>query len=292
MILIDFTQIAIGGLMTQMHYGSDELDEKLVRHVVLNTLRYYRSRFSEKYGELVICCDSKHYWRRDYFPNYKANRKKDREKSEYDWNEIFTLLNQIKDEVKDNFPYKVIEIYGAEADDIIGTLVKYEPKWDKDRNIIVSSDKDFIQLHNSSVEQFSPVSKKMINGKDPVNYIREHILKGDRSDGVPNILSSDDTFITEKRQKPIRKTMILELTEALDKWEPDKLFQLAKCPKDTWVRNWQRNETLIDLSKIPKDITNEINREFDDVEVGSRSNLFNYFIENKLTKLIDNLGDF
>ncbi len=194
MILIDFTQIAIGGLMTQMHYGSDELDEKLVRHVVLNTLRYYRSRFNEKYGELVICCDSKHYWRRDYFPNYKANRKKDREKSEYDWNEIFTLLNQIKDEIKKNFPYKVIEIYGAEADDIIATLVKYEPKWDTNKNLIVSSDKDFIQLHCAAVDQYSPVSKKLINGKDPLLYIREHILKGDRSDGVPNILSPDDTF--------------------------------------------------------------------------------------------------
>ena len=199
-------------------------------------------------------------------------------------------MNKIRDELKEHFPYKVLEVYGSEADDIIATLVK-TVKLDN-KNLILSSDKDFIQLHGLHVDQFSPVTKKILNGGDPLKFLREHIIKGDRSDGVPNILSADDTFITEKRQKPIRKTMLSELTEALDTWEPDKLFQLAKCPKDTWVRNWQRNETLIDLNKIPTDITKKINREFDEAKVGSRSNLLNYFIENKLTKLIDNLGDF
>ena len=289
MILVDFTQIAIGGIMVALNRG-EKLDEDLVRHLVLNSLRYYRSKFNEKYGELIICCDSKHYWRRDYFPNYKANRKKERQSTGHDWDVIFECINKIRDELKEHFPYKVLEVYGAEADDIIATLVKSCKLGEI--SLILSSDKDFIQLHGYQVDQFSPVSKKLLNNENPTNYLREHIIKGDRSDGVPNVLSPDDTFITEKRQKPIRKTMILELTEALDNWEPDKLFQLAKCPKDTWVRNWQRNETLIDLSKIPKDITQEINREFDEVEVGSRANLFNYFVENKLTKLIDNLGDF
>ena len=289
MILVDFTQIAIGGIMVALNRG-EELDEDLVRHLVLNSLRYYRSRFNEKYGELIICCDSKHYWRRDYFPNYKANRKKERQSTGHDWDVIFECLNKIRDELKEHFPYKVLEVYGAEADDIIATLVK-TVRLDNE-NLILSSDKDFIQLHGLHVDQFSPVTKKILNGGDPLKFLREHIIKGDRSDGVPNILSADDTFITEKRQKPIRKTMLSELTEALDTWEPDKLFQLAKCPKDTWVRNWQRNETLIDLNKIPTDITKKINREFDEAKVGSRSNLLNYFIENKLTKLIDNLGDF
>ena len=289
MILVDFTQIAIGGIMVALNRG-EKLDEDLVRHLVLNSLRYYRSKFNEKYGELIICCDSKHYWRRDYFPNYKANRKKERQSTGHDWDVIFECINKIRDELKEHFPYKVLEVYGAEADDIIATLVKSCRLGEI--SLILSSDKDFIQLHGYQVDQFSPVTKKLLNGGNPTNYLREHIIKGDRSDGVPNILSADDTFITEKRQKPIRKTMILELTEALDRWEPDKLFQLAKCPKDTWVRNWQRNETLIDLSKIPKEITKEINKEFDEAKVGSRSNLFNYFVENKLTKLIDNLGDF
>ena len=290
MILIDFTQIAIGSLMVAINRGGQEVDDTLVRHLVLNNLRYYRSRFTEKYGELVICCDSKHYWRRDYFPNYKANRKKDRESSGYDWNFIFTTLNNVRDEIKEYFPYKVIEIYGAEADDIIAILTKQVQ--DDPDTIIISSDKDFIQLHGLHVQQYSPVSKKLVNNISPLEYLREHIIKGDRCDGVPNVLSPDDTFTESKRQKPIRKTMLITLTEAMDKWEPKDLFQLAKCNRDTWVRNWQRNETLIDLGKIPQDIRDKILREFKNAPTGDRSKLFNYFVEKKLNNLIQSIGDF
>ena len=174
--------------------------------------------------------------------------------------------------------------------DIIATLVKLIKTTDK--HLILSSDKDFIQLHHKNVDQFSPVAKKMINGKDPQDYLKEHILKGDRSDGIPNILSPDDTFTSEKRQKPMRKAAISNIMEALDKFEPTEVYQLAKCPKDTWIRNWQRNETLIDLEKIPTDIESEISKEYNRVEVGNRANLLTYFIENKLTKLIDSIGDF
>jgi len=290
MILIDFTQIAIGSLMVAINRGDQEVDDTLVRHLVLNNLRYYRSRFTEEYGELVICCDSKHYWRRDYFPNYKANRKKDRESSGYDWDFIFTTLNSVRDEIKEHFPYKVLEVYGAEADDIIAILIKQVH--DDPDSIIISSDKDFIQLHGFHVKQYSPVSKKLVNDTSPLEYLREHIIKGDRSDGVPNVLSPDDTFTESKRQKPIRKTMLITLTEAMDKWEPKDLFQLAKCNRDTWVRNWQRNETLIDLGKIPHEIRDDILREFKNAPTGDRSKLFNYFVEKKLNNLIQSIGDF
>ena len=276
--------------MVAINKGGQEVDDTLIRHLVLNNLRYYRSRFNDEFGELVICCDSKHYWRRDYFPNYKANRKKDRASSGYDWDFIFTTLNGIRDEIKEHFPYKVLEVYGAEADDIIATLIKNE--YNDPDTIIISSDKDFIQLHGLHVKQYSPVSKKFVNGTVPQDYLREHIIKGDRSDGVPNVLSPDDTFTESKRQKPIRKTMLITLTEAMEKWEPKDLFQLAKCNRDTWVRNWQRNETLIDLNKIPDDIRNEILREFKDTQTGDRSKLFNYFVEHKLNNLIQSIGDF
>ena len=289
MILIDFNQIAIGGLMTQIQRTGDPVDYRLVCHVVFNTIRYYRQKFKDKYGEVIICCDSRHYWRRDYFPNYKINRKKDRAASDYDWPEIFSILNRVKDELKDNFPYKVLEVYGAEADDIIAIVLKERKE---PISIIISSDKDFIQLHTDSVDQFSPVSKRMINGTDPKKYIREHIIKGDRSDGVPNILSPDDTFVTEKRQKPIRKTVIQELVEQMDKSDPLKLHTLIKCPKDTWIRNWQRNETLIDLKKIPDELKNDIVMQFDRAVCGKRDKLFNYFVTNKLQNLMENIGDF
>ena len=285
MILCDFNQIAIGSVMISLHRG-EELSESLVRHLILNQIRFYRSKFVEEYGEMVICCDSKHYWRRDYFPNYKVNRKKDREASGQDWDVIFICLNMIRDELKEVFPYKVVEVYGAEADDIIATLVGRE------KTLILSSDKDFIQLHTDITDQYSPVTKKIVNGKDPVKYLQEHTLKGDRSDGVPNVLSPDDTFTESKRQKPMRKTTIVTIMEAMKEYEPELLYHLAKCPEDTWRRNYRRNETLIDLSKIPETITREINMEYKEAKVGERNQLLNYFIDKRLTQLIDNVGDF
>ena len=294
MILVDYTQIAIGSLMVALNRGQD-LDKNLVRHITLNNLRFYRTKFKEECGELVICCDSRHYWRRDYFSNYKANRKKDREASGHDWDLIFETLNNIRDELKAHFPYKVVDVYGAEADDIIAVLVK---KRGDDKNMIISSDKDFIQLHTEHVSQYSPVTKKVVNGKEPIAYLREHIIRGDRSDGVPNIYSPDDTFTENKRQKPIRKTVVAELLDLLEDeqgtvWDnPKMLYTIARCPKDTWIRNWQRNETLIDLSKIPEEISINITQEYDSVLTGKRNELFNYFVENKLTDLIDRLGEY
>ena len=288
MILIDYTQVVLGSIIVSLNRGED-LDDKLVRHITLNNLRYYRNRFKEEYGELVICTDDKHYWRRDYFPNYKANRKKDRESSPYDWNEIFSAVNMIRDELDIYFPYKVLHIDGAEADDIIAVVLLNRAE---DKNIIISSDKDFIQLHRESIAQYSPVTKKLVNGENPQAYLKEHIIKGDRSDGVPNVLSSDDTFISEKRQKPIRKTTIVTLLEAMNEYDPETLYQIAKCNKDTWVRNWQRNETLIDLTKIPEEIVENILYEFDGQVEGYRNNLLNYFIDNKLNSLIKEIQEF
>ena len=288
MILIDYNQIALGALMVTLKRG-EVLSDDLVRHIVLNSIRYYRSRFSEKYADIVICCDNREYWRRNYFDHYKASRKKDREASGHDWDSIFTILNDIRDELREYFPYKVLDITGAEADDIIATLIL---DYTEDKHIIISSDKDFIQLHNHKVDQYSPLTKKLIKNKDPKLYLREHILKGDRSDGVPNILSPDDTFVTDKRQKPLRKVIIQEIMDNMDRWEPKDLFQLAKCPKDTWIRNWQRNETLIDLRKCPHHIRADILYYFREYELPDRSNLFNYFVDKKLTTLIDSIGEF
>ena len=288
MILIDFTQVVIGSLMVALNRGED-LIEDLVRHLVLNNIRYYRTRFTEKYGEVVICCDSRHYWRKDYFPNYKANSKIDSKKSEYDLDFIFETLNTIRSEIEDNFPYKVLEVYGAEADDIIAVLTQQRAS---ENNVIVSSDKDFIQLHWVNIDQYSPVTKKMVTHPFPKQYLSEHILKGDRSDGVPNILSPDDTFTENKRQKPMRKVVVADVIDQMTAFDVQDLYMLAKCPKDTWIRNWQRNETLIDLTKIPSPVVHDILIEFDEVKVGSRNNLFDYFIANRLNNLVENLGEF
>ena len=212
MILVDMNQVTISNLMVQINQSKTKsVDEDLVRHMVLNSLRMYRTKFGDKFGELVLTYDSRRYWRRDYFPNYKANRKKSRESSSLDWNSIFQSLNAIRDEIRETFPYKVVEVEGAEADDCIAAIVQHisvTPN-EFEQILILSGDKDFIQLHKHNfVKQYSPVLKKFINNIDPSIYIREHVLRGDTSDGVPNFLSKDDTFTNGGRQRPLIKKRI------------------------------------------------------------------------------------
>ncbi len=279
MIIIDMNQITVASLMMHLNMTkSKEPDENMVRHMILNSVRMYRSQFTEEYGEVVLAYDSKHYWRRDFFPNYKASRRKGREKSDLDWDAIFEVLNKIKAEFKDNLPYKYLEVYGAEADDIIATLVKNK----KEPIMIVSGDKDFIQLQKySDVKQYSPILKKYVNGYNPDTYIKEHILKGDTSDGVPNVLSPDNTFVDGLRQKPLTKKKI-------ENWLNANIDDLP----DEVKRNYQRNETLISLDKIPSELETEINEVFDNAPCGNRSKLLNYFIQSRLKNLTETIGEF
>jgi|TARA_R110000772_G_scaffold44365_4_gene102127 5'-3' exonuclease len=279
MIIIDMNQITVASLMMHLNMTkSKEPDENIVRHMILNSVRMYRTQFTEEYGEVVLAYDSKHYWRRDFFPNYKASRRKGREKSDLDWDAIFEVLNKIKAEFKDNLPYKYLEVYGAEADDIIATLVKNK----KEPIMIVSGDKDFIQLQKySDVKQYSPILKKYVNGYNPDTYIKEHILKGDTSDGVPNVLSPDNTFVDGLRQKPLTKKKI-------ESWLNANIDDLP----DEVKRNYQRNETLISLDKIPSELETEINEVFDNAPCGNRSKLLNYFIQSRLKNLTETIGEF
>ena len=287
MILVDFNQIVIGNFMMQVgNHTNIPLEEGMLRHMILNALRYYRTKFHEDYGELVICCDSKRYWRKEVFPYYKAGRKKDRQASGVDWSTMFTVLDKVRQELIDVFPYRTIMIEGAEADDIIGAIVGYERD---EKILILSSDKDFVQLHvYDNVEQYSPVLKKFVRHENPKMYLREHIIKGDRSDGIPNIMSADSVFVNGGRQKPIRKNMISELARVdLDHVEESDLFK-----DDEHKRNWLRNRQLVDLKMIPNELRNKIERTFADYDINDRSKLFNYFVQNKLNNLMENINEF
>ena len=286
MILVDMNQVTISNLMVQINQSKTKsVDEDLVRHMVLNSLRMYRTKFGDKFGELVLTYDSRRYWRRDYFPNYKANRKKSRESSSLDWNSIFQSLNAIRDEIRETFPYKVVEVEGAEADDCIAAIVQHisvTPN-EFEQILILSGDKDFIQLHKHNfVKQYSPVLKKFINGIDPSIYIREHVLKGDRSDGVPNFLSPDNTFVDELRQKPMSTKKIADWIES----KPEDVFT------EEMMRNYQRNKTLIDLECIPKELVGRILEAYREPPQGDRSKLLNYFIQKRLKNLMADIGDF
>ena len=287
MILVDMSQISLASMMMHLNMNkTTKPDENMVRHMILNSLRMYRSRFKQEFGELVLCFDSRHYWRRDHFPNYKAGRKKSRESSNLDWDAIFGCLNEIKQELKDYFPYKHIEVYGAEADDIIAALC-LELEYDNGKTLILSGDKDFIRLHRfTNVSQYSPITKKMINGFDPYHYLDEHILKGDTSDGVPNVLSPDNTFVDGLRQKPLGKKKIAE-------WTGEVLMPVEMAIPDGEVkRNFQRNQQLIDLSKAPEEIFLSCIREYQNAPDGDRSKLLNYFTKKRLKNLTESIGEF
>ena len=284
MILVDMNQISLASVMMHLNITKrDSLEPDMVRHMILNSLRMYRQTFFEEYGELVICYDSKHYWRRDYYPEYKASRKKTRDSSGHDWDNIFEFLNMMKQEIKDNFPYKVLEVYGAEADDIIATLC-HELEFDNGKTLILSGDKDFVQLQKyRNVTQYSPITKKFVNGIDPNEYLYEHILKGDTGDGVPNVLSPDNTFVDGLRQKPLSKKKIAE-------WAGPMCEQML--PNEEVKRNYQRNKKLIDLTQSPNELFIECKKAYDDAPEGDRSKLLNYFIKNRLQELMSNIGDF
>ena len=284
MILVDMNQISLASVMMHLNITKrDSVEGGMVRHMILNSLRMYRERFFEEYGELVICYDSKHYWRRDIFPQYKAGRKKTRDSSSHDWNDIFEFLNAFKDEMIEFMPYKVLEVYGAEADDIIYTLT-HEFEYDNGKTLILSGDKDFIQLQRyGNVTQYSPITKKFINGVVWNEYLDEHILRGDTSDGVPNVLSPDNTFVDGLRQRPLGKKKI-------QSWVEHNIEDVL--PNDEVKRNYQRNKKLIDLTEVPQELFMEITQTWAEAKSNPRSKLLNYFIQNRLSDLMDCIGDF
>lgn len=293
MIVVDYNQTAISSLMVNLGGRRDvEVNVPLVRHMIINALRSYRKKFGPEFGEMVIACDNRHYWRRQYFPNYKANRKKSRADSGFDWNSIFEALHLIRAELAEHFPYAVIDVDGAEADDVIAVLAEYSQTMNTDGLIpsaepflVLSGDHDFNQLQKwSNVKQYAPVQKKFIKlTETPEAVLMEHIIMGDKGDGVPNILSGDDTFINGDRQRPIRK-------DALALWKTQKPEDFIN--NDEMWRNFQRNRELVDLSRIPEEIKESIIDNYEMQKVGDRSGLLNYFIANRMTQLIELVDEF
>jgi len=281
MIILDLSQVMISTLMVQIgNHKNVKIEEDIIRHMVLNALRAHKVKFTAEFGEMVIACDDKNYWRKQVYPYYKANRKKERDASELDWNAVFETLNKIRQEIKDFFPYKVIQVEHAEADDIIATLVKQYHL--RENILILSGDKDFGQLQKyPNVKQYSPVLKKYITCTNPDLFLKEHIMKGDASDGIPNFLSADNVFVMGIRQSPVS-------AKKLSSWilqEPEQFCN------ETMLRNYKRNQQLIDLDCIPTEISEQVLEQYN-TQKKDRSKLFNYFVENRLKNLLECVGDF
>jgi len=282
MILVDLNQVLLAGLMAQIaNQKNTKLEENLIRHMVLNIIRTHVKNFKGEYGEVILCCDNRKYWRKEVFPFYKAGRKKTREKSDLDWHLIFDMLSKFKEELKTNFPYKVIDVEGAEADDIIGTLVpRFAPH---QKILILSSDGDFLQLqqYGSNVKQYNPSQKKYVKSDNPILDLKEKVIRGDKGDGIPNMFSPADCFVRDLRQKPITQ-------KVMDKY----LSENVETYSETDKANYTRNRMLIDLSYIPKDVQERIINMYDEIKPASKGNLINYFMEHKLRNLMEVIEEF
>jgi len=281
MILIDYSGIALGSIVAQK-----TLDEDMIRHMILNSIRMYRSKFHKEYGEVIITADGANNWRRGAFPQYKANRRKTRDKSDFDWNEAFRILNLMRDELLENFPYKVIHEEGCEADDIIGTLVQNTQEFGNFEPVmIVSADGDFKQLQRyENVKQFSPLLKKFVVENHPRLHLAEKIIKGDTGDGVPNIFSDDNVFVEGLRQTPASKKKVVEVLN---------YFDSPSSELPPWYRNWQRNEMLIDLTKTPQHLKEKILESYQAQDPwGNRGKVLPYLISKKCKMLIECIEEF
>ena len=281
MILVDFSGVAIATVAI-----NKVNDENMLRHMIINSLRMYRTMYKKDFGELVLACDGKNNWRRNYYPQYKANRKKGREESDVDWAEAFRIVNKVREELRENFPYKVIHVDECEADDIIGTLCENSQEFGQYEDImIVSADKDFLQLQRyKNVRQYSPLLKKEYHEDNPVANLTEKILTGDAGDGVPNVLSHDDVFVNGERQTPLsrkKKDAILE-----DLAEGELLYAAS------WYRNYQRNEKLIDLTQTPERLKKQIIDEFNSQDQwDNKGKVFPYLINNNMKLMIESVEE-
>lgn len=280
-ILVDLNQVVISGLQSQIRANKiNVLNKDLCRHLVLNSIRTIVHKFKREYGKVIICCDSKKYWRKEVFPFYKASRKKMREKSDMDWNLIFEVLDEVRTDLINVFPYKVILVERTEADDVIGTLVPrlaaHEPV------LIASSDGDFKQLHKyGNVKQYNPMLGIYVTSSNPELELKEKILTGDSGDGIPSVLNNDDVFVAGIRQKPLSaKKKAALLTEDFNN------------PNIEHYRNISRNKLLIDLSMIPQDIKNSIIEAYDQDQSGSKQLMLKYFIEKRLNRLLECIDEF
>jgi hypothetical protein len=297
MILIDYSQVALAAILTFQRElkGTESEVKNLIRHVTLSTIKSYKKKYGKEYGDLVICCDGRKYWRKEFFEYYKGMRKSNREKSDLDWGLIFDTLSEMREDLAKHFPYKVLHIDRSEADDIIAVMTKYVQDnelvqeglvEESQKVLILSSDKDFKQLQlYPNVKQWSPMQKKYVTATkaEIIEHKIEHIVKGDAGDGVPNILSKDDVFMKGERQKPMSAKRLQEFFEN----------GFIACKNDEERRNWQRNATLVDFDFIPEDVSKSIiDTYLNNKPTGDKMAIMNYLIEHKCRLLLDELEDF
>jgi len=283
-LIFDMSQILFANLMAYVNNKhieeKSQLSEDLLRHMILNTIRAIKSKYTQ-FNDVVIAVDSSS-WRYKIFKYYKAKRKAQRDQYQIDWKQAIDIFGKITSEIKDNFPYRVIKVENAEADDIIAQIAYL--KGNETDIMIISGDKDLRQLQtNKRVYQYDPIRKRDIREDDPQQYLLEHILRGDTSDNIPNVLSDDDCLVTDgKRQTALTSQKMRTVIQQLDSGTVDKKT----------LAYYHRNDKLINLQNTPQPIKEEIVSQFEQQGGKTRSKLFKYFVSKQLTSLISNIQDF
>lgn len=296
MLLFDYSQWAINSIMGAT--DSDPtvpLDDEKIRHILLSSIVYYSKLFKKKYGPPIFCCDDYSYWRKKEFAYYKAQRKERKQKSDFDWATIDRGRNKFKDDLVEHFPFKVVQAEDAEADDVIAVLCKYtqsnemllneksifeEPE--KQPVLIVSADKDFLQLQRySNVSQHSPREKKLITTPTPLSYLREHIIRGDSGDGIPNFMSDDNSFVIKKRQTSIYQKNV-------DVWLMQEEHEFLT--EENLKKNFERNRKLIDFAQIPETVEAAVLEKYHAAKTENK--VWKYLIQSNMSAFLPDIAHF
>lgn len=281
MILVDYNHAMILAIMgaTASKKSINTTSKEQMHKVFLQYIISIRKKYHTRFGELVICCDGdSESWRKKEFPLYKAARKLNKKVSHIDWPMINSAMKEFREILSNHFPYKVIVVDNAEADDVIAVLAKTS----KPPTLIYSSDTDFLQLQKYGVEQYAPQSKKFIISENPELTLKEKIIQGDSGDGIPNILSPENIFLLEgQRQTQIRSA---KLKEWLTK-EPEEFCD------DEMLKKYRKNQRLIDFDFIPPDIINRIESEFAKEKEFVKNDLFLYLMNSGNTEFLTSLQE-
>lgn len=327
-MILDYSQIAIAAVMSDAHSGdSTRIDEEMSRHIILNSIRLHRSRHAREHKEMIIACDGPGSWRKDRFPQYKAHRKKLRDDSSVDWDMLHRVLHEVRRDLRDHFPYRVVHVPMTEADDVIGVVARHAHAYGIPC-LIVSGDKDFHQLHRTvpgddllggmgekrTVTQWSPTPsvRGYVHCDDPVESLGLHVAAGDSGDGVPNILSDDKVFVDERKQRVVSAKMKAEwlrfwTEDGIDDgfwaeyqrggvWKsvghPDKKSTHAPVCVHEIRENYKRNVAMIDLRSTPPDIRSSVLHALAEPAKGDFNTVMRYMADNGMTLLMDHAQDF
>lgn len=230
--------------------------------------------FTKQYGAIVLCAEGGRNWRKDIYPEYKANRHKVQrsEKEQKDHDQMLEWFNTLTNEIITNKVFRVLKVDGAEADDIIG-LLAYNASVP---TLIVSSDKDFQQCQvNPHVKQWGTVKREFIKCEDPKDFLIEHIVRGDSTDNIPNI------------RKPLYKEGVPKDTTRL---AVTKKF-LAEFKQglnyEKHAERYVENKKLIDLNEIPSNIKGAIIEAVGEEWKCDTTMAINYFKDNNLGRFAE-----